>query len=158
MQDTTQLSWSSQNVCEWDTIAAVVNLEYTMKQSIIHSVVSDSLQPHGLYPTRLLCPWDSPGKNTGVDFHALLQGIFLTQGWNLCLCNVGDLGSIPGLRRSPGEGKGYPLQQSGPENSMNCIVRGVTKSWTGLSDFDFDFLHIYMAAMSIICTNQPNQI
>ena len=44
------------------------------------SVVSDSLQPHGLYPTRLLCPWDSPGKNTGVGCHCLLQGIFLTQG------------------------------------------------------------------------------
>ena len=46
------------------------------------SVVSDSLQPHGLYPTRLLCPWDSPGKNTGVGCHALLQGIFPTQGSN----------------------------------------------------------------------------
>ena len=44
--------------------------------------------------------------------------------------NVGDLGSIPGLGRSPGEGKGYPLQYSGPENSMDCIVRGVTKSQT----------------------------
>ena len=37
-------------------------------------------------------------------------------------CNVGDLGSVPGLRRSPGEGKGYPLQCSGLENSMDCIV------------------------------------
>ena len=37
-------------------------------------------------------------------------------------CNVGDLGSIPGLGRSPGEGKGYPLQYSGPEISMNCLV------------------------------------
>ena len=37
-------------------------------------------------------------------------------------CNVGDLGSIPGLGRSPGEGKGYPLQYSGLENSMDCIV------------------------------------
>ena len=46
------------------------------------SVVSDSLRPHGLYPTRLLCPWDSPGKNTGVGCHFLLQGIFLTQGSN----------------------------------------------------------------------------
>ena len=45
-------------------------------------------------------------------------------------CNVGDLGSIPGLGRSPGEGKGYPLQYSGLENSMDCIVHGVTKSWT----------------------------
>ena len=42
-------------------------------------------------------------------------------------CNVGDLGSIPGLGRSPGEGKGYPLQYSGLENSMDYIVHGVTK-------------------------------
>ena len=45
-------------------------------------------------------------------------------------CNAGDLGSIPGLGRSPGEGKGYQLQYSGPENSMDCIVHGVAKSWT----------------------------
>ena len=50
-------------------------------------------------------------------------------------CNVGELGSIPGLRRLPGEGKSYPLQYSGLENSMDCIVHGVTKSWTQLSDF-----------------------
>ena len=50
-------------------------------------------------------------------------------------CNMGDLGLIPGLGGSPGEGKGYPLQYSGLENSMDCIVHGVAKSWTGLSDF-----------------------
>ena len=50
-------------------------------------------------------------------------------------CNVGDLGSIPGLRRSPGKGKGYPLQYSGLENSMVCIVHRVAKSWIWLSDF-----------------------
>ena len=44
--------------------------------------------------------------------------------------NVGDLGSIPGLGRSPGEGNGYVLQYSGLEDSMEYIVRGVTKSWT----------------------------
>ena len=46
------------------------------------SVVSNSLQSHGLQPARLLCPWDSPGKNTGMDCHSLLQWIFLTQGLN----------------------------------------------------------------------------
>ena len=45
-------------------------------------------------------------------------------------CNSGDLGLIPGLGRSPGEGKGYPLQYSGLENCMDCIVHGVTKSQT----------------------------
>ena len=52
-------------------------------------------------------------------------------------CYAGDLGSIPGLGKSPGEGKGYPLQFSGLENSMDCIVHGVAKSGTQLSDFHF---------------------
>ena len=43
-------------------------------------------------------------------------------------CNVEDLASIPGLRRSPGEGKGYLFQYSGLENSMDCMVHGVAKS------------------------------
>jgi len=47
-------------------------------------------------------------------------------------CNAGNLSLIPGLGRSPGEGKGYPLQYSGLENSMDCIVHGVAKSWTRL--------------------------
>ena len=57
-------------------------------------------------------------------------------------CHVGDLGLIPGLGRSPGEGKGYPLQYSGLENSMDCIVYGVTKSRTRLSDFHFHFTRL----------------
>ena len=55
-------------------------------------------------------------------------------------CNVGDLGSTPGLGRSPGEGKVYPFQHSGLENSMDYIVCGVTKSQTGLSNFHFHFM------------------
>ena len=54
-------------------------------------------------------------------------------------CSVGDLALIPGLGRSPGEGKGYPLQYSGLENSMDCKVHGVAKSQTQLSDFHFHF-------------------
>ena len=46
------------------------------------------------------------------------------------VCNVGDLGLIPGLGRSPGEGKGYALQYSGLESSMGCIVHGITKRRT----------------------------
>ena len=48
----------------------------------VHSVMSDSLQSYGPYPARISCPWDSPGKNTGVGYHFLLQRIFLTQGSN----------------------------------------------------------------------------
>ena len=57
-------------------------------------------------------------------------------------CNAGDLGLILGSGRSPGEGKGYPLQYSGLENSMDCIVHGVAKSRTGLSDFHFELLYL----------------
>ena len=54
-------------------------------------------------------------------------------------CNAGNPGSIPGSGRSAGEGIGYPLQYSGLENSMDCIVHGVAKSWTRLSNFTFLF-------------------
>ena len=49
-------------------------------ESVSHSVVSHSLQTYGLWLTRLLCPWNSPGKNTGVDSHSLLQGNLLDPG------------------------------------------------------------------------------
>ena len=119
--------------------------------------MSNSLRPRGLYPTRLLCPWNSPGKNTEVGSHYLCQGILRTQGLNLgasCVTGrfftiwaslviqmvknqpaTGDPGSIPGLGRSAGEGKGCPLQYSGLEKSTDCIDQAVTKSRTGLSDF-----------------------
>ena len=54
--------------------------------------------------------------------------------------NVGDVGSVPGLGQSPGEGKGYPLQYSGLENSMDSIVYGVAKSQTRLSSFHLHFV------------------
>ena len=44
-------------------------------------------------------------------------------------CNMGNMGSMPGFRRSPGEGRGYPLQYSGLDKYMDCIVHGVAKSW-----------------------------
>ena len=184
--------------------------------------LSPSGRPHGLQPTRLFCPWESPSKKTGVGCHALLQGIFLTQGSNPCLflllrlqagslpwappekpliyylsftqlssyltiislsihicnvssthiyqsfvyhlsyvssfiyhliylphlciylggshskesaCNVGDLGSIPGLVSSPGEGNRYPLGSSCLENPVDtgawwAILHGVAESDT----------------------------
>ena len=139
------------------------------------------MRPCELQPARLLCPWDVPGKNTGVGCHSLPQGIFAAQRlnsswflpsglvspfgfsfWFLPLpggslplsyqeelsfaCgsagkesarSAEDLGLIPRLGRSPGERKGYPLQYSGLENSMGCIVHGVPKSRIRLSDFLF---------------------
>ena len=55
-------------------------------------------------------------------------------------CNAGDLSLIPGKERFPGEGQGYSLQHSGLENSMDCIVHGVPKSWTWLSHFHFHYV------------------
>ena len=59
--------------------------------------MSDSLSPYGLSPTRLLCPWASPGKNTGVGCHALLQGIFPAQGLTQGLLHLlhRQAGSLP---------------------------------------------------------------
>ena len=83
-------AWASQQSNQWG-----------LKSCVSRSAMSDSLRPHGLQPTRLLCPWDSPGKNTGVDCLSLLQGIFPTQGLNLglphcrqilyCLSHLGSL-------------------------------------------------------------------
>ena len=56
--------------------------------------------------------------------------------------SAGDLGSIPGLGTSPGEGKGYSLQYSGLENSMDCIFHGVANSWTRLSDFSLFYYNL----------------
>ena len=66
------------------------------------SIMSKSLQPHELWPSRLLCPWDFPGKNTGVGCHFPLQGIFLTQGLNPQLLHW-QADSLPS--ESPGEPK-----------------------------------------------------
>ena len=69
--------------------------------------MSNSLWPHGLQPARLLCPWDSPGKNTGVGCHFLLQGILPTQGSNLHLLSLphSQVNSLPLML--PGKPKKY---------------------------------------------------
>ena len=146
--------------------------------------MSDFVQSHRRQPTRLPRPWDSPGKNTGVGCHFLLQcmkvkvkslscvrplatswtaayqappsmGFARQEYWSglplpspismlLVLktlpANAGDLGSITGLGRSPGEGNGNPLQYSCLANPMDGVawwatVHGVAKSRTRLSDF-----------------------
>ena len=55
------------------------------------SFLSDSLRPHGLWPVRLLCPWDSPGKNTGMDCHSLLQGSSQPRDWTQVSCTAGKI-------------------------------------------------------------------
>ena len=135
--------------------------------------MSNSLWPHGLQHTRLLCPSLSPGvcsnslsrwcyltfSSSAALFFCLqsfpASGSFpvsqlFTSGEDFLggsdskasVYNVGDLGLIPGLGRSSGEGNGNPLQYSCLENPMDgeawyAIVHGVAKSWTRLSNFTF---------------------
>ena len=70
-----------------------------------------------------------------TSLNSLLLSFPCGSAGKACACNVGDLGSIPGLGRSPGDGKGYPLQYSGLENCMDCLVHGVAKSRIQPSDF-----------------------
>ena len=94
------------------------------------------VQPYGLQPATLLCSWDSPGKNTGVGCHALLQGIFLIQGLNPCLlCFLDWQSSSLPLAPPGGEGNGTPLQYSRLENPMDggawqVTIHSVAKSQT----------------------------
>ena len=66
----------------WGSPARAVPGAFMHSRTLSHSAASSSLRPHGLWPSRLLCPWASPGKNTGVGCPALLQGIFPAQGSN----------------------------------------------------------------------------
>ena len=91
-------------------------LEKTLK-SPLNSKETKPVNPKGNQP------WIFPDSSAGKEF----------------ACNAGDLGLIPGSGRSTGGWIGYPLQSSGLENSMHCIIHVVTKSRTRLSDFTFTF-------------------
>ena len=86
-------------------------------------------------------PVQFPGREDllekGQATHSSILGLPCGSAGKESACNVGDLGSIPGLERSHGDGKGYPLQYSGLESSMDSIVHGVAKSQTRLGDFNF---------------------
>ena len=110
--------------------------------------------------------WTLASKN--LELHRISNIFFLysspPQGF-LCgsagkesTCNVGNLGSIPGLGRSPGEGKSYPLQCSGLENSMDCIVHGVAKSQTQLSNFHFTSLSSSSSLISTLLLISPSSL
>ena len=97
-------------------------------------------------PTPVFLPGESPGGSVGKE----------------SACNAGDLGLIPGLGRSPGEGNSYPLQYSGLENSMDHIVHGVTKSQTRLRDFHFTshvtYQHTFLRSMVLEAINTYKRI
>ena len=119
----------------------------SLSLSVSRSVVPSCLQPHGLQPTRLLCPWDFPGKDTGIGPHLLLQhhnskASILKPCSSVgkeSACSARDLGLIPRLGRCPGERNGNPLQYPCLENLMDrgawrATVHGVAKCQARLSD------------------------
>ena len=73
--------------------------------------------------------WEDPWRRERLPIPIFL-GFPCGSAGKESTCYAGDLGSIPGLGRSPGKAKGYPLQYSGLENSMDCILHGVIKSQT----------------------------
>ena len=103
-------------------------LSHHVHSSYSHSVLVafNSSQPHGLKPTRLLCPWYSPGKNTGVGCHFLLQGIFLTQGSNPGLLHCRQVLYHWAPREAP---------------NIHCQRRGHIKAWISEDHLEFHLLH-----------------
>ena len=96
-----------------------------MQETLVQFLGQEDLLEKGQVPTPVFLGF--PGGSAGKE----------------SACNVGELGSIPGLGRSPGKGKGYPLQYSGLENSMDYTVRGVAKSQTQLTHFHFHFTFFF---------------
>ena len=88
-------------------------------------------------PTPVFLPGESQGQGA---WWAAIYGV--AQSWTRLKRLSSSSSEIPGLGRSPGKGKGYPLQYSGLENSMDCIVHGVAESQTRLREFHCHFHHL----------------
>ena len=108
--------------------------EMATHSSVLAWRIPGTEEPGGLLSMglhRVTHDWSNLAAATAVLYKASL----VAQLGKESASSAEDLGSISGLGRSPGEGKGCPLQYSGLENSMDCIVHGVAKSQTRLSDF-----------------------
>ena len=114
-----KLPMMCENYWEINLIAQLVKNPPAMQETLVASWVRKIPWRRDRLPTPVF--WGLPCGSAGKE----------------STCNVGDLSSIPGLGRSPGEGNCYPLQYSGLENSLDWMVHGVAKSRTRLSDFHF---------------------
>ena len=116
-----------------------------------HLVVSDSLQPHGLYS-----PWNSPGQNTGVGSHSLLQGIFPTQGLNSGLLHCRWILYQWSQQQSQRtlEWVAYPFssRSSLPRNQtgVSCIVGGFFTSWATREAWVFLYSYSYLTFLLLL--------
>ena len=113
-------------MCAWLEFQPLFLQSALKSKSVSHSVMLNSLQPHGLQPARLLCPCDSAGKNFGLGRHSLLQGVFPTQGSNTgllhcrqllyrCCQHEGELKTLSFNQRSLLSFRGFPGGASGKE-------------------------------------------
>ena len=137
-------SWSREPLNKTERKKNINNLQWkrqyltsTPQFSLITQLYPTLCGPHGLQHARLPCPSPTPracstlrnckfsmAKDTICNVKGQLMGFPCGSAGKQSACNGGDLGSIPGLGRCPGEEKGYPLQYSGLENPMDCIVHG----------------------------------
>ena len=124
-----------------------VHAQISTTHSSLHIFVQVSHIP-GSFPTDLIlvfclfpCPLPAPSPQVllpkEISPVSLLVGFSCGSAGKQSACNAGDLGSIRRLGRSPGEGKGYPFQYSGLENSMDCIAHGVSRSRLQLGNLHF---------------------
>ena len=118
------------------------------------------VQFYGLQPTRLLCPWDSPGKNTGVCCHTLRQGIFLTQGSNphLSYLQYKPAGSLPLM--PPGKPRILPAQSKYPTNTR-YFLKFYLFIWNTLglnSLLHMGFLQQRQVGASLCCSVQASLV
>ena len=142
----TQIMWSNlPQMCLWRCLFFLMRLQFkAVLVRFLHCRVT--VFPDSSGGKESACNAGDPGFNSWVwKIHwrrdRLPTPVFLGFPYGSAgkesTCNVDDPGSLPGLGRAPEEGKGYPLQYSNLENSMDCVVQGVAKSWTWLSDFHF---------------------
>jgi len=125
------------------------------KKSESCSVMSDSLRPHGLQPARLLCPWNSPGKNTGVGSLSLLQGIFATQESNPGLMHRRWILYHLSHQGSPRilEWVAYPFSSGSPwprnRNGVSCVASFIDEATVLLLLFVCLFFNLSVLAKII---------
>ena len=106
----------------------------------------------------LILYWEKASEDRYLSFYLHNMGFPCGSAGKESACNVGDLGLIPGLGRSLGEGKGYPLQYPGLETSMDCIFHGVAKSRTQLSKFHLHNIALFCRHFSHCSSFQLTQL
>ena len=130
------------NACHYGSVSPTAWPVALREWSSGHSAGKESACNAGDPSDPSLIPGSGRSTGEGMTTHSVFLGFPVGSAGKECACDAGDPGSFPGLGRSPGEGNCYPLQYSGLENLMDCIVHGVAKRWTQPSDFHFHFFHV----------------